>query len=74
MKIQIQLYASFRVGRFKDQVRDYPTGTTVGQVFKDLNLPEGDLGVVLVNGGHSSQVELLKDGDVLSFLPLVGGG
>jgi sulfur-carrier protein len=74
MKIQIRLFASFRIGRFKTQVREYPEGTDVLCVVLDLGLPEKDLGIILINGKHASQNQILCNGDILSLLPLVGGG
>ena len=47
---------------------------TVGQVLEMLNLGgRGDL-ILLVNGNHAHSESHLKEGDVLSILPPIGGG
>ena len=72
MEIQVTLYASFMIGRFKCDVREYTSETTVAQVVNDLNIPEKDLGIILVNGQHTSTDKTLKDGDDLSISPHCG--
>lgn len=74
MEIRIRLYGVFRIDRFKEEVRDYPLGTTVREVVEELRIPDRLLGIVLINGVHAGVDELLKDGDVLTLLPLLGGG
>ncbi len=74
MKIHIKLIGVFRSGRFKEQSRDYPVGTKVQIVVKDLMLPQKHLGIVLINGVHARVDSLLQDGDTLSLLPVLGGG
>ena len=74
MKIMINLYATFRVGRFKQQERDYPDGITLGQVVADIGVPAEDLGMALVNSRHAPLKQVLNDGDSLSLFPLLAGG
>lgn len=74
MIVTVKLFATFRVGRFKVEERDYPAGTTSGQVVADIGLQESELGIVLVNSRHVALTQELKEGDVLSLFPLVGGG
>ncbi len=72
--IEIRLYGSFRIGRFKKEARQLPAGTLVRHVIEELALPEGQVGIVVVNDRHSDQEYLLQDGDTLSLFPFVAGG
>jgi molybdopterin converting factor small subunit len=74
IKIEIKLFGVFRSGRFEQAVRDYPAGTTVDAVVKDLGLPERLLGIVVINDRHATVEHLLRDGDCLTLLPLLDGG
>lgn len=74
MQIRIKLYGVFRIDRFKEEVRDYPPGTTVREVVEVLRLPGQLLGIVLINGAHAGVDDLLQEGDALTLLPLLGGG
>ena len=74
MKIEIKLFASLRVERFKTEVREYPPATGIRQVVRGLGILEKDVGIVLLNGQHASLEDSLKNGDTLSLLPLVDGG
>jgi sulfur carrier protein ThiS len=74
MKIEVILIGVFRIDRFERQVRDYPLGTTVHEVVKDLKLPEQLLGIVVINDQHATVEQPLRDGDCLTLLPLLDGG
>lgn len=74
MRIEVRLYGVFRIDRFKAEVRDYPPGTTARAVVEQLQLPTRLLGTVLIKGVHASLDDQLTDGDVLSLLPILGGG
>ena len=74
MKIIVKLFASFRTGRFAIEERDYPDGTTVGQVVEDLGLPEQELGIMMVNSRHVKLDRPLVENDTLALFPLLGGG
>lgn len=73
MTVTVKLFATFRKGRFEESEREYADLTTVGEVIKDLQLPNHKLGTILLNTHHVGKTLLLRDGDTLSFFPLVGG-
>jgi len=74
MKVKVKLFASFQTGRFEAEVREYPEPTTIGRVLAELNIPEPEVGILLLNAVHAKPQQALKDGDVLAIFPLVGGG
>jgi len=74
MKVCVKLFATFRNDRFKEKMCEYGPGTMVSQIIKELELPEDQIGAVLVNSRHVEEDRELQDGDTLSIFPLVGGG
>lgn len=74
MKIEIRLFATFRVGRKKKQFLEFEDNSTVGDVIKELNIKEDELAILLINGRDGSIDTILMDGDVISIFPPVGGG
>jgi len=74
MLITIKLFSHYRIGRFKEAVRDYPEGTSVFNVRTDLHLPEEFSGVLLVNGRRAALDMELQEGDILTLFPFVSGG
>lgn len=74
MKVTVKLFASFRTGRFVMEEREYPDGTTVGQIVEELGLSEQELGIMMVNSRHVKLDRTLAEGDTLALFPLLGGG
>lgn len=74
MDITVKLFATFREGRFKVEVRQVKSPYTVGQLVAALQLPIEKLGVLLVNGRHVGLDHLLNDKDVCAVFPQIGGG
>lgn len=74
MEITINLYASFRYGRFKSQRRSYPGATQIREIVTELGIPSQDLGIVLHNGLHASVDAVLIEDATVSLLPRIGGG
>lgn len=74
MKVTVKLFASFQTGRFKIEIRDYPDQTVIGTVVRELNIPEAEVGILLLNAVHAKLDQSLSDGDLLAIFPLVGGG
>ena len=74
MKITVKLVGVFRTDRFKSVVLDLPSGTRVLSVIENLDLPKGLIGIILINGLHSGEQDILKEADFLTILPLLDGG
>ncbi len=73
MRITIRIYGSLRLGRFEVAEREYPAGTLVLDVVRDLGIGEEYL-IRLRNGVHAACDEPLREGDTLSLLPMLDGG
>lgn len=73
MRVTVNLFATFRKGRFDSEVLEVPSGTTVSNVVDEVRLP-GSIGIIFVNSRHADLSRELSDGDTLSIFPLVGGG
>ena len=73
--IEIKLYAS---------LRKYDRGTCrnmekgglrkVGDVARELGVPEKEIAIVIVNGERGRLETRLQGGDLLQLFPLIGGG
>ena len=74
MQINLKLFAMFRVGRFAATTRQYPPGTRIAEVIRELQIPEAQIGMIMLNNRHAEPGQQLNDGDTLSLFPLVGGG
>ena len=74
MQVTVKLFASFQTGRFKIEVREYTDQTLIETVVRKLNIPEEEVGILLLNAVHAKLDQPLNDGDLLAIFPLVGGG
>jgi len=74
MEITIKLFATLRKNRFEQKIFTYPGGTTLNEIVADLNIPEKDITIIMVNNIHSDLNHAPEDGDVIALFPAVGGG
>lgn len=74
MNVTIKLVGTFRIGRFKEAVHEYPSATRVREIVDELRIPTPLLGIILVNDMHAGIEDVLHDGDTVSLLPLLDGG
>jgi sulfur-carrier protein len=74
VKITVKLFASLRTDRFSAADFNYPEGATVSHVLASLKIPEEEAAIIFVNARHADPDLSLKDGDLLSIFPPVGGG
>lgn len=72
--INVKLFATFRVGRFVAEPRNYPVGTRIVDIVRELEIPEPEIGIIMLNSKHAELDKQLTDGDNLGIFPLVGGG
>lgn len=74
MRITVKLYATLRKGRFSVKEKDYPAGSTVAELVRELGITGEELGIIFVNGKSAMLETPLAETDILSLFPLVGGG
>ena len=80
MRITVRLLASYRRYLPPDHDdsagygREVAGGARVGHVLEELPIPSGDPYTFFVNGRHAEREQVLREGDVLSVFPAVGGG
>lgn len=74
MHITIKLFATFREGRFKVEVKEFPEETQVDNILQSLGISAEEVAICLVNGRDADKHTKLGDGDTLSLFPPVGGG
>lgn len=74
MKIELRLFAYFREGREKVQVLEVLEGTTILEILDMVSIKEEEIALLLLNGFDGPSNRGLKDGDVISLFPPVGGG
>jgi len=74
MQSTIKLFATLRTGRFEEKTVEFPPGTTVDGVIRELALPEKDVTLIFINGRHADLTTPLSQNDILALFPPVGGG
>ncbi|HIG0360206.1 TPA: MoaD/ThiS family protein [Clostridium sporogenes] len=75
MKIEVRLFAYFREGRDKKYFMEInEENITPRYILEKLNIQVKEVAILLINGRDGKVDTLLKDGDVLSLFPPVGGG
>ncbi len=72
--IEVRLFATFRENRDKIIYFDPSKIKNVNEILNELQINQKDLAICLVNGFHSSCDTIVKDLDVISLFPPVGGG
>ena len=74
MKLEVRLFAVFRQGRFNRTTMDLPEGTPLRDLILQLEIPEKEVSLPLVNGQYSPLDRVLAAGDIVALFPAVGGG
>lgn len=76
MKIVVKLFAQYRENRFKEKEFSIKEGTMAKDIMEEVGILNDPLplGVLMINSRHHEIDAVLKDGDIVSFFPKVGGG
>lgn len=74
MRLTVKLFAFFRDGRFKEEGREYPPGTLVGDIVDGLDIVRDEVGVVMINSRQAGLEVPVAEGDVVAIFPVIGGG
>jgi molybdopterin converting factor small subunit len=79
MEIEVKLFATLRdylpkgSDRFSCKMT-IDNHTRIENILSRLNIPEEMPKIILVNGVHGKNDQVLKEGDVVSIFPPVAGG
>ena len=72
--IEVRLFATLRQGRQKIYHLENHTINTVQDVMDAVDVPRSEVHIILINGFHQKPETEVKDGDLVSLFPAVGGG
>jgi len=72
--VEVRLFAGLRQGRQKIYQMEPDSVKTVQDVMDTLNIQRREVNILLINGFHQKPETAVKDGDIVSLFPAVGGG
>ena len=72
--IEVRFFATLRQGRGKNAEVPAEEVATALDLFRRFDIPAEEVSILLINGFHSKPEDPVKDGDVVSLFPPVGGG
>jgi len=72
--VEVRLFAGLRQGRQKIYQMEPDSVKTVQDVMDTLNIQREEVNILLINGFHQKPETAVKDGDIVSLFPAVGGG
>ena len=72
--IEVRLFAGLRQGRQKSYFMEPDSVKTVQDIMDTLRIQRGEVNILLVNGFHQKPETEVKDADIVSLFPAVGGG
>ena len=72
--IEVRFFATLRQGRGKIAEIPAEEVSTAGDILKHFEIPAEEVAILLINGFHSKPGDSVKDGDLVSLFPPVGGG
>jgi molybdopterin converting factor small subunit len=72
--IEVRFFATLRNGRGK--ITEIPADevSSAGDILRRFEIPMEEVAILLINGFHSKPENSVKDGDIISLFPPVGGG
>jgi molybdopterin converting factor small subunit len=72
--IEVRLFAGLRQGRQKIYQMEPDSIATVQDIMDRLSIERKEVNILLINGFHQKPETRVKDGDIVSLFPAVGGG
>ena len=72
--IEVRFFATLRDGRGKIAQVPAVEAATAGDLLRRFEIPVEEGAILLINGFHSRPEDPVKEGDVISLFPPVGGG
>ena len=72
--IEVRLFATLRQGRQKVYHFESDSIKNVQDAMDLVNVPRSEVNIILINGFHQKPETEVKDEDIVSLFPAVGGG
>lgn len=72
--IEVRLFAGLREGRGKIIMMEPESVKNVQDIMDKLNIQRKEVNILLINGFHQKPDTEVKDKDIVSLFPAVGGG
>ena len=72
--IEVRFFATLRESRGKIARIPAEEASAASDILRRFDIPEEEVSILLINGFHSKPGDPVKDGDVVSLFPPVGGG
>ena len=72
--IEVRLFATLRQGRQKIYHVEPSSVNNVQDIMDVMDIPRSEVNIMLINGFHQKPETLVKDEDIVSLFPAVGGG
>ena len=72
--IEVRLFAGLRQGRQKIYQMEPESIATVQDIMDRLSIDRKEVNILLINGFHQKPEAAVKDEDIVSLFPAVGGG
>ena len=72
--IEVRFFATLRDGRGKIAQVPAEDVSSASELLRRFDIPDEEVAILLINGFHSKPGDPVKDGDIISLFPPVGGG
>ena len=72
--IEVRLFAGLRQGRQKVYQMEASSVKNVQDIMDVLNIQRKEVNILLIHGFHQKPETAVKDEDIVSLFPAVGGG
>jgi molybdopterin converting factor small subunit len=72
--IEVRLFATLRQGRQKVYHVEPSSVKNIQDIMDVLDVPRSEVNIMLINGFHQKPETEVKDEDIVSLFPAVGGG
>ena len=72
--IEVRLFAGLRQGRQKIYQMESDSVKTEQDIMDKLSIQRSEVNILLINGFHQKPETEVKDEDIVSLFPAVGGG
>ena len=72
--IEVRLFAGLRQGRQKIYQMESESLKNVQDIMDKLSIQRSEVNILLINGFHQKPETEVKDEDIVSLFPAVGGG